>query len=39
LINSIRTHLFTLPSETKVLSGHGPAPEIGEEKINNPYLK
>lgn len=39
LVSSIRTHLFTLPSETKVLSGHGPATEIGEEKRSNPYLK
>ncbi|PQJ11600.1 MBL fold hydrolase [Flavipsychrobacter stenotrophus] len=39
LVSSIRTHLFTLPSETKVLSGHGPATEIGEEKKNNPFLK
>ncbi len=39
LIKSIRTHLFTLPSETQVLSGHGPATEIGEEKKNNPFLK
>jgi hydroxyacylglutathione hydrolase len=39
LINSIRTHLFTLPSETIVLSGHGPATTIGEEKATNPFLK
>ena len=39
LISSIRTHLFALPSETKVLSGHGPATEIGEEKKHNPFLK
>ncbi len=39
LVSSIRTHLFTLPSETKVLSGHGPATEIGEEKKNSPFLK
>ena len=39
LIKSIRTHLFTLPSETKVLSGHGPETFIGEEKKYNPFLK
>ena len=39
LLNSIRTHLFTLPGETKVLSGHGPATNIAEEKMHNPYLQ
>ena len=39
LLNSIRTHLFTLPGETTVLSGHGPSTSIAEEKMNNPFLK
>ena len=39
LIGSIRTQLFALPSDTKVLSGHGPATNIGEEKKHNPFLK
>ena len=39
LIKSIHTHLFTLPGETTVLSGHGPATTIGEEKKHNPFLK
>ena len=39
LLNSIRTHLFTLPGETIVLSGHGPATKIAEEKLHNPFLK
>ncbi len=39
LLNSIRKHLFTLPGETKVLSGHGPATNIAEEKMHNPFLK
>ncbi len=39
LINSIHTQLFTLPAETTVLSGHGPATTIGEEKKHNPFLK
>ncbi|MBS1650398.1 MAG: MBL fold metallo-hydrolase [Bacteroidetes bacterium] len=38
LITSIKTHLFTLPNETKVYSGHGPATTIREEKQNNPFL-
>ncbi len=39
LIDSIRTHLFTLPDNTTVLSGHGPATTIGDEKKHNPFLK
>lgn len=39
LINSIQTQLFTLPDETKVYSGHGPATTIGFEKMNNPFVK
>lgn len=39
LLNSIRTKLFTLPDNTVVLSGHGPATHIGDEKKYNPFLK
>ena len=39
LLTSIRIHLFPLPGETIVLSGHGPATTIGEEKKYNPFLK
>jgi hydroxyacylglutathione hydrolase len=39
LINSIRTHLFPLPDDTQVLSGHGPATTIGDEKADNPFLR
>ncbi len=39
LANSIHTQLFTLPDETKVYSGHGPATTIGFEKKNNPFVK
>ncbi len=39
LITSIRTHLFTLPDDTTVLSGHGPETSIGDEKRDNPFLK
>lgn len=39
LINSIRTHLVTLPNDTQVLSGHGPATTVGDEKADNPFLK
>jgi glyoxylase-like metal-dependent hydrolase (beta-lactamase superfamily II) len=38
LISSIRTQLFTLPDDTTVYSGHGPATTIGHEKHYNPFL-
>lgn len=39
LIASIRKELFTLPPETKVYPGHGPATTIGYEIANNPFLR
>lgn len=39
LLESIRKKLFTLPEDTKVLSGHGPSTTIGHEKRSNPFLK
>jgi len=39
LIASIRNQLFTLPDETIVYPGHGPATTLGYEKRNNPFLK
>jgi hydroxyacylglutathione hydrolase len=38
LIRSIRSSLFTLPDETTVFSGHGPATKIGVERKSNPFL-
>lgn len=38
LMASIRDHLLTLPDETAVLSGHGPATTIGQERLTNPFL-
>jgi glyoxylase-like metal-dependent hydrolase (beta-lactamase superfamily II) len=38
LIRSIRTNLLTLPDDTKVFSGHGPASTIGDERRENPFL-
>jgi hydroxyacylglutathione hydrolase len=39
LAKSIRTKLYTLPHETVVLPGHGPATTIGEEARSNPYVR
>jgi glyoxylase-like metal-dependent hydrolase (beta-lactamase superfamily II) len=38
LINSIKTHLLTLPDDTVVYPGHGPATNIGTERNSNPFL-
>lgn len=38
LLNSIRTQLLTLPDDTVVYSGHGPATTIGRERATNPFL-
>jgi glyoxylase-like metal-dependent hydrolase (beta-lactamase superfamily II) len=35
---NIKSKLLTLPDDTKVLPGHGPATTIGCEKLRNPYL-
>lgn len=39
LLESIRSKLYLLPDETRVLSGHGPETTIGEEKRSNPFVK
>lgn len=38
LIASIREKLLSLPDETLVWPGHGPATTIGAERTGNPYL-
>ena len=38
LLRSIKTNLMTLPDDTKVFSGHGPASTIGDERRDNPFL-
>jgi hydroxyacylglutathione hydrolase len=38
LVRSIKTNLMTLPDDTKVFSGHGPASTIGDERAENPFL-
>jgi hydroxyacylglutathione hydrolase len=39
LLRSIYTHLLPLPSETRVIPGHGPATTIGAEAAENPFLQ
>ena len=38
LMRSIRQELLTLPDDTVVYSGHGPATTIGRERVSNPWL-
>jgi len=39
LMRSIRERLLTLPDDTRVLPGHGPATTVGQERRSNPYLQ
>jgi glyoxylase-like metal-dependent hydrolase (beta-lactamase superfamily II) len=38
LLASIQTAVLTLPDETVLLPGHGPATTVGEERGGNPFL-
>ncbi len=38
LVKSIREQIFTLPDDTRLLSGHGPETTVGEEKTSNPFV-
>lgn len=38
LLASIRRELLSLPDETTVLPGHGPATTVGAERYGNPFL-
>lgn len=38
LERSIRTQIYTLPDETRLLSGHGPETTVGWEKRSNPFV-
>jgi len=39
LMASLRNKVLTLPEETKVYPGHGPATTVAREKESNPFLK
>ena len=39
IMDSIHSRLLTLPDETRVIPGHGPATTIGAERKANPFLK
>jgi glyoxylase-like metal-dependent hydrolase (beta-lactamase superfamily II) len=38
LLRSIATHILTLPDETVLYNGHGPATTVGRERRANPFL-
>jgi glyoxylase-like metal-dependent hydrolase (beta-lactamase superfamily II) len=38
LVKSIKEQVFTLPNETRLLSGHGSETTVGEEKASNPFV-
>ncbi len=38
LLRSIRTRILTLPPETVLHTGHGPATTVGREAASNPFL-
>ena len=39
LMKTIESQFLTLPDETRVFSGHGPATTIGDERLHNPFLQ
>jgi len=39
LIDSIRTQIYSLPDETRLLPGHGPLTTVGKEKVSNQFVK
>jgi len=38
LVTSIRSQVFALPDETRLLPGHGLETNVGQEKIENPFV-
>ncbi len=39
LLRSVRTRIFTLPDDTVVYPGHGPATSVSTEKRTNPFFR
>jgi glyoxylase-like metal-dependent hydrolase (beta-lactamase superfamily II) len=39
IMRSLATVVLPLPDEMAVLSGHGPATTVGQERATNPYLR
>jgi hydroxyacylglutathione hydrolase len=39
LERSIQEQIYTLPADTVVYPGHGPATTVGDEKSSNPYVR
>jgi hydroxyacylglutathione hydrolase len=39
LLQNLRTKVLTLPDDTVIYSGHGPATTVGEERRTNPFLQ
>jgi glyoxylase-like metal-dependent hydrolase (beta-lactamase superfamily II) len=39
ILRSLHDRLLTLPDQTTVIAGHGPATTIGEERDSNPFLQ
>ena len=37
-LKNIRTRIFTLPKQTVILPGHGPATTVGLERLHNPFF-
>jgi hydroxyacylglutathione hydrolase len=38
LLRSIKEKILTLPDETRIYPGHGPATTVGRERVSNPFL-
>jgi len=38
LVESIKTQVFTMPDDTRLLSGHGPETTVAKEKVSNPFV-
>jgi glyoxylase-like metal-dependent hydrolase (beta-lactamase superfamily II) len=37
ILSSVREKILSLPGDTKILPGHGPATDVAYEAANNPY--